>query len=127
MHAAEPAGATSPRAQGRQPRPSAEAVALGHTSQRALAASGCSPGAHGVHVSLAAAACVPLGHVRHDFDSASARVPAAHMTQRSVSGTKPATLETGAIVKVPMFIETGELIKVDTREDRYISRASGDA
>ena len=38
-----------------------------------------------------------------------------------------ATLETGAIVTVPMFIETGELIKVDTREDRYISRASGDA
>ena len=44
--------------------------------------------------------------------------------QRKNSGTKPATLETGAIVKVPMFIETGELIKVDTREDRYISRAS---
>ena len=47
--------------------------------------------------------------------------------QRKNSGTKPAKLETGAIVKVPMFIETGELIKVDTREDRYISRASGDA
>ena len=44
--------------------------------------------------------------------------------QRKNSGTKPAKLETGAIVKVPMFIETGELIKVDTREDRYISRAS---
>ena len=44
--------------------------------------------------------------------------------QRKNAGTKPATLETGAVVKVPMFIETGEVIKVDTREDRYISRAS---
>ena len=43
--------------------------------------------------------------------------------QRKNAGTKPATLETGAVVKVPMFIETGEVIKVDTREDRYISRA----
>jgi len=37
--------------------------------------------------------------------------------------TKPATLETGAIVQVPLFVNTGERIKVDTRERRYISRA----
>ena len=37
--------------------------------------------------------------------------------------TKPATLETGAIVQVPLFVEQGERIKVDTREARYISRA----
>jgi elongation factor P len=37
--------------------------------------------------------------------------------------TKPATLETGAVVAVPMFVNVGERIKVDTREARYISRA----
>jgi elongation factor P len=37
--------------------------------------------------------------------------------------TKPATLETGAVVTVPMFVNIGERIRVDTREARYISRA----
>jgi elongation factor P len=37
--------------------------------------------------------------------------------------TKPATLETGAVVQVPLFVESGERIRVDTREARYISRA----
>jgi elongation factor P len=37
--------------------------------------------------------------------------------------TKPATLETGAVVQVPLFVEPGERIRVDTREARYISRA----
>ena len=37
--------------------------------------------------------------------------------------TKPATLETGAIVQVPLFVNVGERIRVDTRERRYIARA----
>lgn len=37
-------------------------------------------------------------------------------------GTKPATLSTGAVVKVPLFIERGEVIKVDTRNGEYVSR-----
>ena len=37
-------------------------------------------------------------------------------------GTKPATLETGAVVKVPLFIEIGELLKIDTRSGEYVSR-----
>lgn len=37
--------------------------------------------------------------------------------------TKPATLETGAVVQVPLFVNTGDRIRVDTRERRYISRA----
>ena len=37
-------------------------------------------------------------------------------------GTKPATLETGAVVKVPLFIEVGEMLKVDTRSGEYVSR-----
>ena len=36
--------------------------------------------------------------------------------------TKPATVETGATVKVPLFIEEGELIKIDTRTGEYVSR-----
>lgn len=41
----------------------------------------------------------------------------------SGGGGKPATLETGAVVRVPLFVQTGELIKVDTRKGEYISRA----
>jgi len=37
-------------------------------------------------------------------------------------GTKPATLETGAVVKVPLFVEEGETVKVDTRSGEYVSR-----
>ena len=37
--------------------------------------------------------------------------------------TKPATLETGAVVQVPLFVNVGDTIRVDTREARYISRA----
>jgi elongation factor P len=37
-------------------------------------------------------------------------------------GTKPATLETGAVVQVPMFVNTGDKLKVDTRDGRYITR-----
>jgi len=36
---------------------------------------------------------------------------------------KPATLETGAIVQVPFFIESGDVIKVDTRTGKYVERA----
>jgi elongation factor P len=38
-------------------------------------------------------------------------------------GTKPATLETGAVIQVPLFIEEGDVVKVDRREDRYLERA----
>jgi len=37
--------------------------------------------------------------------------------------SKPATLETGAVIQVPLFVDRGERIKVDPREGRYISRA----
>jgi elongation factor P len=37
--------------------------------------------------------------------------------------TKPATLETGAVIQVPLFVNPGDRVKVDTRERRYISRA----
>jgi elongation factor P len=40
----------------------------------------------------------------------------------SGGGGKPATLETGAVVRVPLFVQQGEVIKVDTRTGEYISR-----
>jgi elongation factor P len=42
---------------------------------------------------------------------------------RSTGGTKPATLETGTQIQVPLFITTGERIKVDTRTGEYLGRA----
>ena len=41
----------------------------------------------------------------------------------ATGGTKPATLETGAVVKVPLFVEVGEQIVVDTRTGQYLGRS----
>lgn len=41
---------------------------------------------------------------------------------RSSAGNKPATLETGAVVQVPLFLEEGETIRVDTRTGSYVTR-----
>ena len=41
----------------------------------------------------------------------------------SGGGSKPATLETGAVVQVPLFIDEGERVRVDTRSGEYVSRA----
>ena len=43
---------------------------------------------------------------------------------RSTGGTKPARLETGHEIKVPLFITTGEKIKVDTRDSSYLGRVT---
>jgi elongation factor P len=39
-------------------------------------------------------------------------------------GSKPATLTTGAVVRVPLFLSEGEIIRIDTRSGEYVSRAS---
>jgi elongation factor P len=41
----------------------------------------------------------------------------------SGGGTKPATVETGAIIQVPLFVDVGDRVKVDTRSGEYMSRA----
>lgn len=43
----------------------------------------------------------------------------------ATNATKPATVETGAEIKVPLFIEPGERIKIDTRTGEYLERAKG--
>jgi elongation factor P len=63
------------------------------------------------------------------LDLPSSVVLAVAETEPGVKGdtvsnvTKPATLETGAVVQVPLFVNTGDRVKVDPREGRYISRA----
>ena len=39
-------------------------------------------------------------------------------------GTKPATLETGAVIQVPLFVEVGDVLRVDRREDKYLTRVT---
>jgi len=41
----------------------------------------------------------------------------------TVSGGKPATMETGVVVQVPFFVNVGDTLKVDTREGKYLGRA----
>ncbi len=43
----------------------------------------------------------------------------------ATGATKPATIETGAVINVPLFINEGEKIRVDTRTDEYVERAKG--
>ncbi|HIS66422.1 MAG TPA: elongation factor P, partial [Candidatus Scatomorpha merdipullorum] len=43
----------------------------------------------------------------------------------ATNATKPATVETGATVKVPLFINEGDRIKIDTRSGEYLERAKG--
>jgi elongation factor P len=40
-------------------------------------------------------------------------------------GTKPATLETGAVINVPLFLNEGDVVKVDTRTGDYLGRVAG--
>lgn len=49
--------------------------------------------------------------------------PPAEKGNTAQGGTKPATLETGATVNVPFFINTGDVIRVDTRTNSYLDRA----
>ena len=37
-------------------------------------------------------------------------------------GTKPATLETGAVVQIPMYINVGETVQIDSRDGRFVKR-----
>ncbi|WP_420128830.1 elongation factor P [Longimicrobium sp.] len=41
----------------------------------------------------------------------------------ATGGTKPATLETGAVIQVPLFLNEGDVVRVDRREDKYMERA----
>ncbi len=72
---------------------------------------------------------------RHDGEVLFVELPAAVVLEitytepglqgdRSTGGTKPATLETGAEIQVPLFVNQGEKVKVDTRDGSYLGRVS---
>jgi len=44
---------------------------------------------------------------------------------RQSAGTKPATVETGALVQVPLFVDEGNLVRIDTRTGAYVTRVKG--
>ena len=48
--------------------------------------------------------------------------PPAEKGNTAQGGTKPATLETGAVVQVPFFVANGDVIRVDTRSNEYLDR-----
>ena len=48
--------------------------------------------------------------------------PPAEKGNTAQGGTKPATLETGAVVNVPFFVSNGDIIRVDTRSNEYLDR-----
>lgn len=50
-----------------------------------------------------------------------------HKGDTAQGATKPATLETGAVIQVPLFVDVGDVLKIDRREGKYLSRVSGRA
>ena len=47
-----------------------------------------------------------------------------HKGDTAQGATKPATLETGAVINVPLFVEEGDVLKIDRREEKYLSRVN---
>ncbi len=48
-----------------------------------------------------------------------------HRGDTAQGATKPASLETGAVIQVPLFVDVGDVVRVDRREDKYLTRVSG--
>ena len=65
------------------------------------------------HVELPASVVLTISHTEPGLQG-----------DRSSAGTKPATVETGAEIQVPLFLNTGDKVKVDTRSGSYISRVT---
>jgi elongation factor P len=65
----------------------------------------------------------PVKVERPDFLELKVADTAPGVRGDTVSGaTKPATLETGAVIQVPLFVNAGDIVKVDTRSDAYVTR-----
>ena len=70
----------------------------------------------------------PVGRDAADLRRAAGRAapsPASRATPRS-NTTKPATMETGLEVQVPLFIDEGEVLKIDTRTGAYVERVKSE-
>jgi elongation factor P len=77
----------------------------------------------------------PVSIAMHDGEALYVELPASVVLEitysepglqgdRSTGGTKPATLETGFEIQVPLFVEQGTKVKVDTRSGEYLGRVS---
>ena len=58
----------------------------------------------------------------HNFAAHVLRVDNGRVTQWRMADAKPATVQTGLQIQVPLFLTTGEKVKVDTRSGEYLSR-----
>ena len=52
------------------------------------------------------------------------RTDPGHKGDTAQGATKPATLETGAVIDVPLFVDEGDVLKIDRREEKYLSRVN---
>ena len=66
----------------------------------------------------------PLKSARGEDLTTAGVEPTGLQGDRSTGGTKPATLETGLQIQVPLFITNGEKVKVDTRTGDYLGRVA---
>jgi elongation factor P len=62
--------------------------------------------------------------IANTVDLAVAKTDPGLRGDTATGGSKPATLETGAVVNVPLFINEGDVLRVDTRTDQYVQRVS---
>ena len=60
----------------------------------------------------------------HTIDLTAVKTDPGLRGDTATGGTKPATMETGAVVNVPLFINEGDVIRVDTRTGKYLERVS---
>lgn len=68
---------------------------------------------------------IPLGvELPNSVDLEVAQTDPGVKGDTAAGGTKPATLDTGAVIKVPLFVEVGDIIRVDTRSGEYIERVT---
>ena len=65
---------------------------------------------------------VTAGHLADALDRAAQL--AGIRGDTASGGSKPATLETGAVVQVPLFLNPGDVVKVDTRSGEYLGRVA---
>ena len=83
---------------------------------------GLPAGEHRGHRSPCTTACRCTSSCRRRVELVVQHTDPGLQGDRSTGGTKPATLETGAEIQVPLFVNTGDKLKVDTRDGRYLGR-----
>ena len=63
-------------------------------------------------------------HIQSFFELTDSETDPGVRGDTAQGGSKPAKLETGALIQVPLFIEKGDVLKIDRTEDKYLTRVS---